>query len=299
MKPPTTTLKQIEILKSRNLIFEDEAKAEEILLKYNYYRLSEYWQRYQIAPNNENYNFKGNVTFEQIVAIYELDMLLKSHLQLCIEICEVCFRTRFAYYTAHSKQNGQYLYLEPDSYNIEKPGDFIETIKSELYKSKKTKHDMKREGKVYIWKAVEALNFGTLEKMYSYWTDEKTIQNISNSFKVFKNGGVLNFGTPSKTSYSSWADKETIQNLSNSFKKPNHEILETIRSLVALRNSYAHHARIWNTTINETSPFKIIFNLMALTDEIMVNKDESYSTRIKNLCESNDEFFKGLTNPTF
>jgi abortive infection bacteriophage resistance protein len=294
MKPPTTTLKQIEILKSRNLIFENEAKAEEILLKYNYYRLSEYWQRYQIDPNNENYNFKDNITFEQIVAIYELDMLLKSHLQLCTEICEVCFRTRFAYYTAHSKQNGDYLYLGTDSYNTEKPDDFIEEIKSELYKSKNTKHDMKREGKVYVWKAVEALKFGTLEKMYSYWADEETIQNISNSFNVFKNGGVLNFGTPLKTH--PWENE--LKKINGSKISQNREILETIESLVALRNLYAHHARIWNTTINNIPPLKIIFNLMTLTDEIMVKKDESYLTRITNLCESNEEFFKGLTNPT-
>jgi abortive infection bacteriophage resistance protein len=311
IKPPTLISEQIRILKSRNLIIEDEAKAGDILLKYNYYRLAGYWQKYKINPYN-NY-FKNNITFEQIIAIYELDMLLKGLLQQGIGIFEVCFRTRFAYHTAHL--NGGYSYLKPDSYimNNEKPGEFIKEIWDEMNhsKDKSIKHDMQIYDHLPIWAAVETLNFSTLSKMYSYWADETAIYNISNSFKIFQNLETLGFDTLSKL-YSFLTD--ALQSISGFETIRNREILRyTIHFLVELRNLCAHQSRIWNRTImiprnnlegqakdlNKISPWEIISVLTALVDEIIIKKDESFSTRVKKLCESNKEFFNGLTDPTF
>ena len=293
MKPPKSIPEQIEILKKRKLIIEDEAKAEEILLKYNYYRLSGYWRKYQINPKEEENDFKDNITFEQIVAIYELDTSLKSLLQKGIGIFEVCFRTRFAYHTALS---GKCLYLNPDSYNNKVIKDkqlkeLIEEINIEIKRSKEKfiKHSITKYGEVPIWAAVEVLSFGTISKMYFSWADKKVIQDISSSFKVFKGREISKY---------------------------------TIHSLVMLRNLCAHYARIWNrrvivpvTTRNhlEENPrdlkrkvqqkdfnkryhWGIISILMALVDEI--NKDKNFSNSVNELCKSNEEFFKGLIDPT-
>jgi len=100
IKEPLTIEKQIERLKCRNLIFEDENKLEQILLKYNYYRLSGYWRKYQINPEKKENNFVDNTTLENIITIYELDASLRPLLLKGIGIFEVCFRTRFAYYMA-------------------------------------------------------------------------------------------------------------------------------------------------------------------------------------------------------
>jgi abortive infection bacteriophage resistance protein len=51
MKSAKTTLEFIELLKSRGLIFADEHKAECFLFQNNYYRLSGYWRKYQINPD--------------------------------------------------------------------------------------------------------------------------------------------------------------------------------------------------------------------------------------------------------
>ena len=309
MSPPKNISEQIKILKSRHLIIEDEAKAEEILLKYNYYRLSEYWRKYKINSNKDDNNFKDNITFEQIVAIYELGILLRSILQQGIDICEVCFRTRFAYYTTQSKQDGEFSYLKPDSYNTKvmknkKPDDFIaeirckidcnknESIKREIrkyWKNESIKRGTKRFSELPIGIAVETLSFSTLSKMYDYWADDEVIQKISNSFKVFQNVEVSSFGTTSKNH--TW--KSELQNINGSKESQSREILErVIHSLVALRNLCAHHSRIWNKIIIvqtptryymegqpknlKKSPWEIISILMALVDEIMVKKDESY-----------------------
>jgi abortive infection bacteriophage resistance protein len=316
MRPPTTIPEQIEILKSRNLIFQDEAKAKEILLKYNYYRLSEYWRKYKINPNKEDNNFKDNITFEQIIAIYELGILLRSLLQQGLDICEVCFRTRFAYHTTHSKQDGEFSYLKPDSYNNKvmknkTPDDFIaeirckidcnknESIKREIrkyWKNESIKREIKKTLELPIGIAVETLSFSTLSKMYDYWSDDETIQKISNSFKVFKNIELSGFGTTSKNH----PCENKLQNINGFKESQNREILErTIHSLVALRNLCAHHSRIWNKIIIvptptryylkgqpknlKKSPWVIISILMALVDEIVVNEDStSLHVKIKN-----------------
>ena len=106
MKIAKTIQEQIEFLKSQNLIFEDESKAEQFILENNYYRLADYWWKYQIDPDKGKNNFIDNTTFEQIIALYELDALLGNILQKGIRIFEVCFRSKFAYYMAHSEPNG-------------------------------------------------------------------------------------------------------------------------------------------------------------------------------------------------
>lgn len=61
IKPPTTFEEQIEILKIRGLIIEDEDFAFRILRKINYYRLSSY--SLSLKHNDE---FFSGVTFSQI-----------------------------------------------------------------------------------------------------------------------------------------------------------------------------------------------------------------------------------------
>ena len=59
MKPAITILEQIKLLKSQNLIFEDEAKAEYFLRHNSYHRLSEYWQKYKTKSGECENSFRN------------------------------------------------------------------------------------------------------------------------------------------------------------------------------------------------------------------------------------------------
>ncbi len=72
-KPATTYKQQIKILKSRNIIINDEIFCEKILGQLNYYRLIAYMLPYKI--NDKLYK---DVTFEKIYSIYEFDRKLRS-----------------------------------------------------------------------------------------------------------------------------------------------------------------------------------------------------------------------------
>jgi abortive infection bacteriophage resistance protein len=339
MKTAKTIPEQIEKLNLRGLKFEDEAKAEYYLLKYNYYRLSGYWWKYQKKANkkdgdkekdnDKDENFVDNTTLEKIIAIYKLDAKLRNLILEGIEIFEVCFRTRFAYYIALSELDKPYLYFDRDSYknvkatkkkkhktkiasetnpnshdgkvaNKKKYKNFYGGMRNEIDRSEEifiNHYKKKEDGKIPIWVVVEVLSFGTISQMYSRWKNKETVKKISASFNFFE-------------------DYESSIN--------------TIGSLVFLRNLCAHQSRIWNRklikkinnkmiykilnkvylreikTIPESSPWRVISILMALVDEI--NKDDTYSTRVMELFknESNEEFdkklyeefYEGLINPT-
>jgi abortive infection bacteriophage resistance protein len=189
-------------------------------LENNYYRLSGYWRKYQKAPANSDDNFVDGTTFEKIVDIYELDVLLRNLLQRGIGVFEISFRSKFAYFMAHSEPNGQFSYLRQVSYNNnisnnENFGDLLEKIKDELKRSneKYIKHYKSKNEDIPIWAAVEILSFSTVSKMYSRWINKDVVKKTIHGYKIFK-------------------DYESAKRI--------------IRSMVYLRNLCAHQARIWN-----------------------------------------------------
>jgi len=286
MKPSTTITAQIKLLKMRGLYFNDVDTARAILLQNNYYRLTGYWRKYQIDPDNDDDRFKDNVTFESIVEIYRIDTALRNLLLRGIEIFEICFRSVFAYYVAHSVPNGSTAYLEQNSYtnNVSKnelPEDLLAKINGDLQRSteKYVDHFKQLGQPLPIWVAVEVLSFGNISKMFSRWADKTVTKKVNQEFKIFKNYD---------------------------------EAIPTIRALVNLRNVCAHQARIWNKKLTAKimnkrylqkfgasagrSPWKVISALMLLVDEI--NQNNTYSEEVLRLCRQNPEFYDGLINPT-
>jgi abortive infection bacteriophage resistance protein len=285
MKLAKTILEQIALLKSQNLVFVDEIKAAQFLLKNNYYRLSGYWRKYQMDNGKGENNFIDNITFEQIVTLYELDALLANLLQKGLRIFEVCFRSKFAYYMTHSEPSGQFLYHKQSSYNNkvaenENPEDLLIKINKEITRTNnKSIKRYQRIEDIPILIGIEMLSFNTVSRMYSRWINKDVIKKVSAEFNLFK-------GYDSS--------------------------IPTIRSLVILRNLCAHQARIWNKGLmaqitdkrflnkfgpsNERSQWRVISTLMVLVDDI--NQNNNYSYEVMNLCKQNEEFYKGLTEPT-
>ena len=290
MKPQKTISELIDLLKSRNLTFEDSFSAEKLLSQINYYRLSGYWRKYQINPDKNDNNFVAETTFEKIIEIYELDTALRNLLQKGLGIFEICFRSKFAYHFAHSAENGQLLYLQQKSYDNskisenEKPSELLEKIEKELERSKeKFILHFKRKGeKIPVWAAVEVLSFGAVSKMYSRLTNKDVVKNVYQEFETFAK------------------------------LKKYKRVVPIIHSLVHLRNLCAHQSRIWNRRLifqvpdrddlqvfgksEERAQWRIISILMLLVDEI--NQNNEYSDEILELCRQNSEFYKGLTEPT-
>ena len=65
----------IEYLVSKNVIINDKEKALKIIEKYSYYSII---NGYKIVFKDEDNNYKPNVSFEEIFALYEFDKNIKA-----------------------------------------------------------------------------------------------------------------------------------------------------------------------------------------------------------------------------
>ena len=87
-----TLKEQIEILKSRGLIINDEKIAEEFLLYNNYYRISGY-----SLTLRDHDKFFPNATFQNIIDIYLFDYELRHILLKYLEKIEVKVKSVYVY----------------------------------------------------------------------------------------------------------------------------------------------------------------------------------------------------------
>lgn len=214
LKPPCTFEEQIEILKKRNLIIEDEEYAKIILARVNYYRLS----AYGLGLHVDN-QYKESTRFETLYCLYEFDVKFRYLLLEAIEIIEVMFRTRIAYHMAIKYDSESHL-NENLFYNAEYHRKFVEELIKEKDRQKDTAfikhHDCKYEGRMPIWVAAEIFSFGVLSRFYGNLKieDQREIAKIFNTTPVY---------------IRSW-----------------------LKALVEVRNICAHYGRIYNRILNST-----------------------------------------------
>ena len=82
-KPTLSFREQIDLLKLRGLIIENEKYALDFLTHVNYYRLSAYI--YPFLEEKEKHVFKKGTTFQNILDIYNFDRELRLVLLDAIE----------------------------------------------------------------------------------------------------------------------------------------------------------------------------------------------------------------------
>lgn len=187
IKVPKTTEEQIQILKDRELVIEDEGYAKEVISKINYYRFSAY-----TLTLKKNDMFYKDTTFEHIYGLYEFDRKLRLELLSVLEQIEIQARTKISYHLAH--KHGPTPHLNPDIFKnkiyFKKMKCLIER---EIDRSKELfiSHHKKRYNSVFpIWVAIEVTSFSLLSQMYSNLNDDdqKIIaQSFNNNKEYIKN----------------------------------------------------------------------------------------------------------------
>lgn len=210
VKEPKTFEQQIDILKKRGLIIDDEEDAKFILSNINYYRFTAYLFQFK----NEEGKYKEGITFKHIYSLYLFDKELRNLILDMIGSIEISLRTYIAYTMAIN--HGAMGYLQKENY-IDKGSfnNFLLTLESEKIKNADKpfiKHHIDTyEGSLPSWVAVEIMTFGSLSKLYS------------NMLPI---------------------DKTYIK---NNFCRLNVELLDSwLQALTHLRNQCAHYGRIYN-----------------------------------------------------
>jgi abortive infection bacteriophage resistance protein len=214
-KPFKTISEQVELLRERGLIINNEEYAFDILSHVNYYRLSGY-----TLTLRKNDVFYSDVTLESVMQLYNFDTELRVALLYLLEYIEVSFRTHLGYH--HSQTYSPLGYKSKDNFHDEKRHEkFISEIERFIKENEKneifiTHHNNKYEGDFPFWVIVELTSFGCLSK----------------AFKNLKE-----------------SDKKTIS--SNYYEPIPHDYIENwLHGLVILRNICAHRGRLYNRYIS-------------------------------------------------
>ena len=166
IKRATTYEEQLNILRNRGVVIEDEKKCEAILKNLNYYRLIAYFLPYKQSDDT----YKSGTRFLHVYRLYEFDRKLRRILFSALEDVEISLRARFAYYHAH--KYGPVGYLDPANFNQYHNHDkFKEQIDREVESNKTVlfvKHHLEQYGGIFpVWVIAELFTFGMLSRFYA------------------------------------------------------------------------------------------------------------------------------------
>jgi abortive infection bacteriophage resistance protein len=223
-KPSLTIAEQIQLLRSRGMLFRDETQAASYLKNISYYRLKGYW--WDMQSDFVLHTMKPNTWFEDIIDRYNFDRHLRLILFDAIERIEIALRTKMIYHL--SIKYGGLWYLDSSLFEnniITIKDGTVKTIHQ--YTLDELQREFKRSQEIFVqdhrnrypdqdadaWKILEVASMGTLSRIY-------------------KN---LKHQLPAKAIIA----KEMGLNLHS-------ELSSWLEAITYIRNIIAHHSRLWS-----------------------------------------------------
>jgi abortive infection bacteriophage resistance protein len=212
-KPALTYTDQLNLLESRGLTVRDPDFALHCLEHHNYYRLSAY--RFPFAVQRNPDQFKAGIDFMQLWDLYHFDRTLRLFVIEAVKRVEISVRSRLAYVIG--RELGPLAYL--DNQHFSNPLIHAKTLTrldGEMRRNGKEpflKHHRycRKEPWPPIWVLVEIASFGAISNMLSQLQPPKLRQQVANTYQM---------------------DEKTFCSL--------------IHHLSVVRNTAAHHSRLWN-----------------------------------------------------
>ena len=227
-KSPISIKNQVQKLKSRGLVIDDENLAAHFLSNISYYRLRAYTYPFQDNSDPEmNHVFiRKNIHFKDIIDLYRFDRRLRILVFNALEKIEVALRAKITQrYCEATKDSHWYMneaLFRDDAYTSEgqlvfKYDTLIDDIEDEVARSEEEfiKHYYQHYSEPDMppsWMTLEVISFGSLSRLYELLAKD------DNKKAVAKELGLNKV-----------------------------DILENwLHALSNLRNCCAHHSRIWN-----------------------------------------------------
>lgn len=178
-QPPFTVELQIENLKSKGLRIDNDAVAREILNGISYFSLI---KAYSLGLKNKQGEYHPNISFEDIVNLYDFNSNFRQAVFSQVEKIEVTLRCRLANY--FSQQYGVLGYSQSQNFAL---GDndfavFHDELTREIARNQrkpfiKNFQENYVGGEIPLYALVEIMSFGTLSKFFKnmHSSDKKTV----------------------------------------------------------------------------------------------------------------------------
>jgi hypothetical protein len=263
VKKPTTIEQQIELLKNREVVIEDEDFAKKFLRIYNYYLITGYLSPYKTKEDKYE-----NMSFNKITIQIKFDMRLREICMYALDIIEKGLKTIIAHEFSHNYENGNIAY----AYSLYFPNDLDKHEKLMMHynnsvnnnkKLSYVKHNLDTYGILPTWVAVELFTLGNIEKFF-------TMLNSQTKKKIEE---IIGF--------------------------PKNKIENWIENLRIFRNLVAHNQRLYNFSIFSTPKKAKEYNHQTgrIFDYIIVMKylfldNEDWNNYVLTRFESIFEDFK-------
>jgi len=240
-KLPISISDQIEKLKKRGLQFGNEVKAAHYLSNISYYRLRAY--TYPFQDNiNPDHPFIKKISFEEIINLYVFDRRLRLLIFNAIEKIEISLRTQIIY--QYSMAYGGFWHLNPQLYNNSVYfAEQIASLQKEIDRSNEA--FIKHYKSTYTdpeeppsWMSLEVSSMGLLSKIFSNLKKDRCKDQIA-----------LHFGLKDVDVLTNW-----------------------IYCFSIIRNTCAHHGRIWNRRLPQIAMPRKPVNSFIGNKQIHANK---------------------------
>ena len=181
---------QIDILKKKGLIIDDELAAKNILLKENYFFLNGYRHLFMNSPTDRT--FISGATFSELYALFQFDRYSRNIFFKNLLIIENRLKSVISYQLSKRYGYKEKDYLNPRNFTKDpekkrRVKDVIEKMKRQIRintsRHNATMHYAKNYGYIPLWILVKVLSFGMVCELYSIMTDEDKLE-VSSVFDI-------------------------------------------------------------------------------------------------------------------
>lgn len=266
-KQPLSIPQQIQRLKDRGMIIDDEQQALKLLSHVSYYRLRNYTSPFQDnTEGSEHHYMRNDIHLSDVIDLHQFDERLKVLLYNALGKIELAVRTTISQVYAEANNDGHWFldeglfdeefFTEKAYRNIDGSvttcvpfDDMMSDFQKDVSRSKEEFIEEYR--KKYTapslppsWMSMEVISFGVLSRMYHMLENSEMKEQVANKF-----------GVNDVRIFTNW-----------------------LHAFSLLRNCCAHHNRVWNRRMN------VSFILpYCKTTHLFMPKDDAKSIRQNKL----------------
>ena len=168
-KKPADFDTQLEMLKQRGLIINDEDTALKFLTSVSYFRMTSYWRLFE--TDTTSHQFVSGTHIEDIISLYDFDKKLRTIIFTAIQDIEVALRTRIIHF--FSLRHGAFWFMDASKFlNHSIYQTCLANLQNELKRSREEfiqDHFTRYASPSMppVWKTLEVVSFGNLSKLYA------------------------------------------------------------------------------------------------------------------------------------
>lgn len=291
LKPSTAIDEQLTLLANRGMVISDQEHARRWLTQVGYYRISGYFYPYRLPSQTGSEprqgNFVGGTTFQSVSDLYEFDRKLRTLVHDATERVEVALRAQVSRILA---DQGPESYRDADTFRdaFDHPR-WLRTVEKRINRASSRSNPIKHYrahygGRVPIWVAMDALDFADVSQAFEGLPSEDQ-RAVGDALGITIDPANLS--------------KNQRQKVNR-----HHPLTRWFEKLTVMRNTAAHHSRLWNRTMVPagTTALKTVagleslasnqsekvYDALLLTNKLLtsISPGTSWNTRIVDLIDS-------------